>query len=207
VKIPFLLTLLMLPIFGCGRATTESNVQIQKISAHFQLTKGDCPFPTNPPVQAKLIVETLEKTPCPLTVDFDSMQGEYLVHGDCPNIPTGKTLAITLDWFVNAPTTNQEILVGESVGSVRLDLPQYDQIVNVVFTNDPQYRPKTKAKPDDPPSECNRFNCDRAGVNSCDGTKSSPNPNLPCASDVDTCSNLEELCKGTLFADEVDKCP
>lgn len=192
---------------ACG-GTSES--ELQPLQFEFPLTKADCPvLPTSPTIRARLIVATCESsgTPSndPLLAPFDcdanqqpvlvttctdfkvetsATSGAISVTGDCPKIPA-RQVQLALQWFVTSPGLNKDILLAEQVGPLNLSNSKA-QVRIVEFK-----QPKTKGLAGDSEAEKNRFNCDRTGVSSCD---SNDVPASSGGTDVDSCSNLEELC-------------
>jgi hypothetical protein len=168
----------------------------------FPLTRAQCPaLATTPALQAQMVVEGLEATPCELTVT-QTPQGEYSADGRCEGVPVGKKRLVTLRWYVQAPVTKKQILLAEASGSAPLETASSPELT-VTFDPalSPVTKPKVRASVSDPASEKDRFNCDRggqfgAGDSPCDSTQTL----TQIGADKDTCSNLEELCKGTLFS-------
>lgn len=187
-------------VCACGLASCGGDLGPQattEIHAVFPLTKADCPsLPSTTPIKAKLIIEELESQPCELKVVEDARSGSLSVSGECAEVSTSKDRRLTLRWYVKGPSTGKEVLLAESVGRASLTTAK-NTVVDVFFDpKDPALRPKTKACLRDSAGEEDRFNCDRTGVDTCD---SSQTPTPGSGTNADTCSNLEELCRGTLF--------
>jgi hypothetical protein len=191
----FLTTLFLI---SCGGTQPVAS---SEISVPFPLTTAQCPNLANTPeLKAKLIIQSVDK-PCDLTVTHTA-QNQFLTTGLCPNVPVGAELVLTLRWYVISPTVMQEIVIAESTGSANLKTATQHTIqINFDDASAPLLKPKTKAAPTETAAEKDRFNCDRSGQfgpgdSPCDSKK--PVTQTPGA-DKDNCSNLEELCKDTLF--------
>ncbi|MCC6807591.1 MAG: hypothetical protein IT381_09210 [Deltaproteobacteria bacterium] len=186
---------------GCGPAPPSATANI---SIPFPLTKAQCPaLPATPAVQARLIIEGMDKA-CSLSLQAQA-NGDFATRGECQHVPTGASRTLTLQWFVTAPnaTPAKDIILAESVGRADIIKPD-SQIVEVVFdASVPSLRPKTKALPTETSAEKDRFNCDRTGTNVCDVNMQ---PTAGSGADADSCSNLEELCRNTLFLSQNDNC-
>ncbi len=179
---------LFIALFGaCGKTNPP------RIRFHFDnlpLSKASCPvLPSDVTVLARLIINGDVANACPLTFTEVSASGAYTVGGECNGVATGTVLQLLLQWYALSPNQQRVVLLAESPGTLDTtakDRPEYDANFTVI---------NTKAGPTDPPSDRDRFNCDRTGVYTCD-TSAAP---ATVTSDVDTCSNLEELCMDTLF--------
>ncbi|MCC6811111.1 MAG: hypothetical protein IT381_27020 [Deltaproteobacteria bacterium] len=207
-------------LFACGSAPATSAVTLP-----FPLTKAQCAMPPATQLKARITIEGV-KTPCDLSVAIQA-NGDVVTTGDCPAIPTsigscagsGATCAaqktasdckaqpaclwgagMTIEWYVQSPSLKQVVTVAEHFG--RADLSVSDAPVMEVPLEDVMRSPKTRAEPTETTAAKNRFNCDRSGMNLCDKTGPAPAVTM----EADTCSNLEELCNGTLFMDQNDSC-
>lgn len=170
------------------------------------LTLAQCPtLPASIPLHARVLVggDTAQSVSnaCELTVALSAQSGAYSVTGACANIPSQSApLVLILQWYVVGPATGSDVLLAEVQGSVKATGDKQTYLAD--FSTLPI---KTKGASTDDPSERDRFNCDRTGVSACDSS-SAP---AVVTQDVDTCSNLEELCKDTLFKAQStsDSCP
>ncbi len=198
---PFVILL----VVSCGAPPMAAT----SISVPFPLTKAQCTLPATPVIKARLkFTKAVAEDPDPNVPDCElSMQsqanGDFATRGECTNIPTGHSLTLTLQWYVVPPTAAKDLILAESVG--RADLTKPDtQVVEVFFDPTvPSLKPKTEASSTETTAEKDRFNCDRTGSNVCD--KTTP-PTAGSGTDADSCSNLEELCMGTLFLEKNDNC-
>ena len=167
---------------------------ILRITAKLDLPSG-CQQPEA--IEAAVLIDG-SSDECPLQVERDRL--DLVINGECAEVSTGAQRTFTLSYFVRQGA--QRVLVGESVG--RADLVKPDSlVVQVVFDSSvASLKPKTEALSTETDAEKDRFNCDRLGVDRCANPKASG-----AVIDVDDCSNLEELCKGTLFSATTDDCP
>jgi len=197
----FALYALALALMSCGEAPVDT-----QLASTFVIPPG-CPMlGIAQPLQAKLLISGVNSElkpfdPCPLKVTL-SPQGEYLTTGLCPSVPVGMDRVLTLQWYVVAPKTQKQIVIAEATGSAGLKTAM-NKTLQIDFdpSKAPSLKPKTKAAPTETAAEKDRFNCDRSGQfgpddTPCDSLK--PVTQTPGA-DKDNCSNLEELCKDTLF--------
>ena len=198
---------ILLTIAACGPPPTVSS----SFDIPFPLTKAQCTLPASPAIKARLkFSKASTDDPDPSVPDCDltlqaQANGDFATRGECTNIPIGHSLTLTLQWYVVSPTeaVAKEVIVAESVGRADLKKPE-TQVVEVFFDPAvPSLKPKTKALPTETTAEKDRFNCDRTGTNVCD--KNMP-PTAGTGTDADSCSNLEELCMGTLFLDQNNNC-
>jgi hypothetical protein len=208
-SLPFLSALVVLSPLACGEPTTVAPTAATSISVPFPLTKAQCTLPATPVIKARLkFSKAATDDPEPNVPDCElSMQsqanGDFATRGECTKIPIGHALTLTLQWYVPAPTVTKDLILAESVGRADLTAPE-TQVVEVVFNPEtPSLKPKTKALSTETTAEKDRFNCDRTGSNVCD--KTTP-PTAGTGTDADTCSNLEELCMGTLFLEQNNNC-
>jgi hypothetical protein len=184
-------------LLGCGHAASPT-LQLH-IAESAALTKADCPtLPASIPIYAQVLVNGDATHPCALTVSENANSGAYAVSGACPNISAQPQVSLTLQWYALGPATQKFVLLAESIGTEPIPGDKQTYIAEFVTV-------KTKGTSTDDSTERDRFNCDRTGVSTCD---SSAAPAV-VAQDVDTCSNLEELCKDTLFNAQSthDSCP
>jgi hypothetical protein len=149
-------------------------------------------------IAAQLVIAELGIT-CPLQVTRNG--ASLTVSGDCPNVPTGGAQTLLLQYVTQRPNAADLVTLAESTGRADLvsvaDMP----LVDVVFDQSvPSLVAKTKGLDSDPAAERLRFNCDRDGTDHCVDGATSAGP------DVDTCSNLQEHCAGTLFTAAINTC-
>jgi len=185
---------------SCGGPTQQPRVQLQ-IEPGAALTFADCAVvQSKAPILARVLVNGDTSNPCALTVELNATSGAYSVSGACANIPAAPQVNLTLQWYVMGPATGNFVLLAESTGSVKIPGDKQTYLAQFVAV-------KSKGTSTDDPAERDRFNCDRTGVYTCD-VNMTPGT---VTQDVDTCSNLEELCTNTLFdADSThlhDSCP
>ncbi len=156
-----------------------------------------------PPLQARLTVPELQHT-CELEVAVSG--GAIETTGRCSEIPVseapGTKVTLVLTWYVLSPNLGKEIVLAESLAAVELSQQTVsDEVMPLDFTTFGLKPPRHRADPGEPATEQLRFNCDRTGPFSatespCDSDKPVPAISTP----ADTCSNLEEFCRNTLFA-------
>lgn len=148
-------------------------------------------------VTAVLLIDSVD-APCPLVLEKNDDRLAF--SGSC-SVFSGGRARMTVR--LNAVGGTSPVLA-ETVGLA--DLSYVSQpIVQINFApeDSPALAAKTKAGPLESVTERRRFNCDIDGEDGC-----SVVPSVACAcapsttpitSEIDTCSNLQELCAGTLF--------
>lgn len=211
---------ILLLLVGCGAAPAVSTATVS-----FPLTIADCPVSSLSQIRARATFAGFD-TPCDLTVQSQT-SGSLVTTGECKNYPVklgqcGTTAAcmgatsvdackalnlpeckwfttVTITWFVTSPS-GKEITVAFSELQGNLSEPDPGSTVLDVQA---KQTPRTRAEATQTAAEKDRFNCDRSGTSVCD---SSAPPPATAGADADTCSNLEELCKGTLFSLQNDSC-
>lgn len=191
---------LLLLVAGCG-ASQQPTIAV-RLGAVGELTLADCPtLPPSIPLHARVLFNATRfadgasngdgSVPCDLKVELNAQSGAYAVSGACANIPaqTAPTV-LTLQWYVSGPATQKFVLLAQATGSVKATGDKQTYLAD--FSGSAI---KTKGTASDDSTERDRFNCDRTGASTCDSSVQ----DAVVTQDVDTCSNLEELCKDTLF--------
>ncbi len=163
-------------------------------------SRASCPSLPAGAVSAELVFEGAG-VPCPLTVAGTA--SDLLVSGVCP-FPSGDRTKVSLQWYTTGPASGRHVLLAETVATLPGSLSSAAETAQINFDSPEAFLvPKTEANVNETSTEKDRFNCDRSGTNVCD--VASP-PQQATVSDQDLCSNLEELCAGTLFSEHLSQC-
>jgi hypothetical protein len=181
----------------CGPAR---DAELTPLVGRFAISKTACPTSALQDLQARVYIRTLEgvdvREPCPLQVVVVGTDLE--VRGSCAGVKGREDKKLLLQWYV--PFAQKEIVIAESELTIALSSAKVSEVKVQIDAADIFIRSKTTAQESE--ADRNRFNCDRTGISYCVDTQGTPS-----GPDNDTCSNLEELCAGTLFTTNVATCP
>ena len=196
-------SLLLLLLCTCGKTPEASPA---RVAFSMPLTSSQCTTIVGKDIiKARITIESVA-TPCDLDVTL-SPQGVLLTQGLCPRVPVSDVpdtkLGLAIQWYVLSPTLRKEITLAEVTAEAEFSTKTVSQAtLTLDFANNkPPLVVQTKAKSMETAAKRDRFNCDRSGNfgpgdTPCDSNK--PVVQTP-SGDKDNCSNLEELCVGTLF--------
>jgi hypothetical protein len=175
---------------ACGSPTMSPRTSVDlHVDATLAKPDGGC---ARSDATAQLLIQGLETTPCPLSVS--AMPVSFAASGVCTGVPTGTTRTLTLQWL----EPGSGWLLAESIGRADLGSPAGDT-VTISFAG---IATKTSGLPTETLVEQIRFNCDRSGYNACDGGVGDGG-----TAEIDSCSNYEEYCAGTIDEAAVNTCP
>jgi hypothetical protein len=185
---------------GCGTFYTGP----LPVGAEVHLgTRGRLALPAGCALAPEQIVAELlvgDAEPCAVTTTPAANASAFVFNGSCP-AKSGQTTTVTLRVRAAA---GQKPVLSEVSGAVNLVMNAQSNVeINFDDEGAPLLKAKTIATSDDPPDVHARFNCDRSGPNLC----AQPGTEAALTGDeLDTCSNLQELCAGTLLSDNLAKC-
>ena len=146
-------------------------------------------------IQSRVRFDSLP-TPCELDVQQDNERTRVV--GECESLPREATV-VALQYYVTA-TTGEPVILAETVA--RADFTHAETDVVMLVFESPPLELKTAGQATETLAERQRFNCDFGGENRC-GMEPDPRTDLE---QQDSCSNLQELCAGTLFTASIDQC-
>lgn len=183
---------------ACGGAEVATPTVIR---TRFPISKANCPTSALADLKARVFIRNLDgvdvREPCPLqlTVVGDNLE----LRGTCKGVTGREDKNLLLQWYVTSTFTQADVIVAESELTIALSRATVADVRVEIDPADISIRSKPAAN--EAVADRDRFNCDRTSINYCvtSGTASGP--------DNDTCSNLEELCAGTLFTTDVKQCP
>ncbi len=187
-----------------------------KVQQRFFASAAECAaLRSNVGLRAQFYLDGFDE-PCELE-PVRAEDGSLSVDHDCeyPSVDvTPGNLTFSLRWYVVSPNAKKQLVIAESYGAAHFckyhrddgSLPPAEWTLNF---DDPGINAEpveqwTKAARVGLSSERLRFNCDERGPLLSGGSPCDAPEETPAGPVLDTCSNYEELCRGTLFSVETD---